>query len=77
VRVTVTAPGFDAAIALRKVCPDGSASGDVELACEADADSGHRTSIERTLDAGTYWIVVDGQSPNDQGPFTVEYRTVR
>ncbi|HEX4445327.1 MAG TPA: hypothetical protein VH044_01270, partial [Polyangiaceae bacterium] len=78
VQVVVTAPGFDAAIALRKACADGSTgTGDVEAACEADADSGHRTSIERTLDAGTYWLVVDGQSPNDQGPFTIEYRQSR
>jgi hypothetical protein len=76
VRVTVTAPGFDAAVALRKGCSDGW-SGDVELACESDADNAHRTSIERSLEPGTYWVVVDGQSPNDQGPFTVEYRTVR
>jgi hypothetical protein len=76
VRVVVTAPAFDAAVALRKACADGGAS-DAELACEADADAGHRTTIERTLDPGTYWVVVDGQSPNDQGPFTIEYRTAR
>ena len=27
----------------------------------------HRTSIEHSLDAGTYWVIVDGQSPNDRG----------
>jgi hypothetical protein len=76
VRITIVAPGFDAAVALRKGCSDG-VGGDIELACESDADSARRTSIERLLEAGTYWVVVDGQSPNDQGPFTVEYRTVR
>jgi hypothetical protein len=76
--VDVTAPGFDAAVALRKACADGGPiAGDVELACEADADQGHRTTIERPLEAGTYWIVVDGQSPNDQGPFTIKYRLSR
>ena len=29
------------------------------------------------LEAGSYWVVVDGQSPNDQGPFTLEYHLVR
>jgi hypothetical protein len=78
VRVVVTAPGFDAAVALRKACADGGgAAGDVELGCESDSDATHRTAIERTLDAGTYWVVVDGQSPNDQGAFTIEYRVVR
>ncbi|HEX3772075.1 MAG TPA: hypothetical protein VHV30_14465 [Polyangiaceae bacterium] len=76
VRITVTAPGFDAAVALRNACTDGS-PGQVELTCEGEADNGRRTSIERTLDPGTYWVVVDGTSPNDQGPFTVEYRTTR
>jgi hypothetical protein len=78
VRVEVTATGFDATVALRKACADGSGGmGEVELGCESDADTGHRTSIERSLEAGTYWVVVDGQSPNDRGPFTIEYRTLR
>jgi hypothetical protein len=72
--IDVMAPGFDAAVALRKTCPDGAGTaGDVELACEADADTTHRTTLERALEAGTYWVVVDGQSPNDQGPFTIKY----
>jgi hypothetical protein len=76
--IDVMAPGFDAAVALRKTCPDGAgAAGDVELACEADADTTHRTTLERALEAGTYWVVVDGQSPNDQGPFTIKYRVTR
>jgi hypothetical protein len=74
----VMAPGFDAAVALRKTCPDGAGTaGDVELACEADADTTHRTTLERALEAGTYWVVVDGQSANDQGPFTIKYRVAR
>jgi hypothetical protein len=78
VRVDVTATSFDATVAVRRACADGSAgSGDVELACESDADAAHRTSLERSLEAGTYWIVVDGQSPNDRGAFTVEYRVLR
>ena len=78
VRIDVTATSFDATVALRKACADGSGSiGDAELGCESDADAAHRTSIERSLEAGTYWVVVDGQSPNDRGPFTVEYRVLR
>jgi hypothetical protein len=78
VRVAVVAATFDAVIALRRTCGDvagGAAS--AELACESDSDVAHRTAIERTLEAGTYWLIVDGQSPNDQGPFTLEYRVVR
>ncbi len=75
--VDVTAPGFDAAVAIRKTCADSAGPGDVELGCESDADAGHHTLLERPLDAGTYWVVVDGQSPNDQGPFTIKLRLAR
>jgi hypothetical protein len=78
VRLAVTAATFDTALALRKACADPfGAIGTVELACESEASSGHHTSVERSLEAGTYWVVVDGQSPNDQGPFTLEYRVLR
>ena len=76
--IALTAPSFEAAIALRKVCPDASGGARAsELLCEADSDAGQRTSIDRILEVGTYWIVVDGQTPNDQGPFTLEYRATR
>ncbi len=83
VRIVATAASFDVVLALRRACEDAAGSvgagpaGTVELACESEADVGHRTTIERTLQAGTYWVVVDGQSPNDQGPFTLEYRVLR
>jgi hypothetical protein len=78
VRVTVSSTGFDPAVAIRRVCADGAPNGgDLEVACEADADSAHKTSVERTLEPGPYWIVVDGQSANDQGAFTIDYRVVR
>ncbi len=83
VRVTLLATGFDAGLALRKACADAAGGADVaELACEAspgDPQSGgpRATVIERTLEAGSYWLVVDGQSPGDQGSFTLEYRVLR
>jgi hypothetical protein len=85
VRLTLAGTTFDAALALRKACADGSgagsatASADVsELACETSSGDAHRaTIIERTLEAGTYWVVVDGQSAADQGSFTLDYRVLR
>jgi hypothetical protein len=78
VRVTVTAPSFDAVVAVRKACADtpGGARA-AELSCEAGSDVGHRTLLDRTLEIGTYWIIVDGQTPSDQGPFTIDYRVVK
>ena len=60
VRLTLDAP-FSAALVLRKTCADASGGADVaELGCETDADSGHRAVLERTLEGGVYWVVVDG-----------------
>jgi hypothetical protein len=77
VRIVVTAPTFEATVALRKVCGDAPGAPSGELACESGADGARKTMIERTLDAGTYWVVVDGQSAGDQGAFTIEYSTRR
>jgi hypothetical protein len=78
VRVSLMERGFEGALALRKACADGVGGADVaELACEVATEGHHPAVIERTLEAGTYWIVVDGQSPADQGTFTLDYRVVR
>jgi hypothetical protein len=74
VRIELTANGFDALLALRKSCGDAvRTSGNVELACNGEPDRAKRTVMETSLEAGTYWVVVDGQSPNDQGAFTLKY----
>ena len=54
----------------------GLAATGAVLTCEADADSTKHLTLDRTLEPGTYWVVVDGQTPNDQGPFTLDYRIV-
>ncbi|HXN30933.1 MAG TPA: hypothetical protein VN894_03685 [Polyangiaceae bacterium] len=78
VRIELAASSFEAAMALRRACADASGGARAaELVCEADSDSGRRAIIDRVLEVGTYWVVVDGQTPNDQGPFTLQYRTVR
>ncbi len=78
VRVTLAQTTFDGALVLRKACTDGAAAGDVaELACETASEARRPASIERTLEPGTYWVVVDGQSPTDQGSFSLDYRVLR
>lgn len=68
VRVSLQAASFDAALSLRKACGDGPGA---ELECRDDSDVSRHTTLQRRLEAGTYWVVVDGQSPNDQGTFTL------
>jgi hypothetical protein len=74
VRVEVNA-GFDAAVALRRTCADVPGTTSAELACATEVDGNRRIVVEKTLDAGSYWVMVDGQSAADQGPFSIVYRT--
>jgi len=76
VKLAVVAQGFDATLAIRRTCGD-TPGGAPELGCEGDpGENGRRITLERTLEAGTYYAVVDGLAPTDQGAFTLEYRVV-
>lgn len=72
VRLSLSAR-FDAVVALRNVCGEPLSGPAPELACESEPDPSHRTTLARTLEPGTYWVVVDGQSADDLGPFTLDY----
>ena len=65
---TLTA-SFDATLALRKACARRAPAGGVGARVRGGRRRKRTVRIERTLEAGTYWVVVDGQSPNEQGPF--------
>jgi hypothetical protein len=74
VKLELTATTFDAFLALRRSCGDAAGNtGGAQLACSAEADRARTTDLEATLESGSYWVVVDGQSPNDQGVFTLRY----
>jgi hypothetical protein len=75
VKLTLATSGFDATLAIRRTCADVP-GGVPELGCEAGSERSHVAVLERTLDPGTYYAVVDGQSATDQGPFTLGYRVV-
>jgi len=77
VRLTVKASTFRAALAVRSTCADTPGSPPPLVACESsDDDDASRTVVERTLEAGAYWVVVDGQSPTERGDFRLEYDVV-
>jgi len=80
VRLSLAAEGFDAALALRKDCEDGPGSRrSPEVFCVLTAQTAknhaptlslaNEASIDRVLEAGTYWVLVDGQTRNASGPF--------
>ena len=65
-------PGFDGAIALRKTCPDGlGGSPASEIDCESEG-----RPIGQTLEAGTYWLVVNGATSGHGGAFTLRYAKI-
>ncbi len=66
--VTTHGTGFNTVLYLRS----GSCCG-AEIACNDDAD-GRATSVlaQRGLEAGTYYIYVDGATSADAGPFTID-----
>lgn len=75
IRLTVRASTFRPALAVRAACADAPGSPPPLVACESntDDDAATRTVIERMLEAGVYWVVVDGQSPSERGEFKLEY----
>jgi hypothetical protein len=80
VRLFLTTPTWDGVLAIRKSCMDASGAGVArgsEAACNNDWQDSRHAKIETTLDAGTYFVVVDGHQAHNEGPFTLEYRVLK
>jgi hypothetical protein len=75
VRIVVDETDFDAALSIRRACVDAP-GGPTELACDADDASSRRVTVEHTLEPGSYFAVVEGASPADQGTFSITYDAV-
>jgi len=77
VLLALSTPTWDGVLVLRRSCLDASpARGSVEVECNNDADDVHHARIDTVLDAGTYYVVVDGHASHNDGPFTLEYRAL-
>lgn len=50
---------------------------EVEVACNNDAPDTRHSKIDTTLDAGTYFVVVDGHQGKHEGTFTLEAKAMR
>ncbi|MBK8172413.1 MAG: PPC domain-containing protein [Sandaracinaceae bacterium] len=66
-RLTLSAD-FDAALYIRHDCLVETS----EVACNDDSSDNRHSFIEQTLDAGTYYVVVDGFRTGNQGSFTLD-----
>jgi len=80
VRLLLTTPTWDGVLALRRSCPTSGTLSQVrssEVTCNNDSGDNHHAKIETTLEAGTYFVVVDGHQSKNEGPFTLEYRSLK
>ena len=70
VRISMSSD-FDGALHLRRDCVDVS----TEVACNDDQDDNRHSLLDTVLDAGTYYVIVDGFSASNNGTYTVEFQT--
>lgn len=64
---------FDGAIYIRRDCADPT----TEVACNDDAPDNRHSEVEAVLDAGTYFVFVDGFADSSQGSFTMDVEVTR
>lgn len=79
VRLSLATPAFDGVLAVRKSCLEGAGgtgARGVEAACNNDADDTHHSRVDATLDAGTYFVLVDGHAGANEGQFTLDYKVL-
>lgn len=62
---------YDAALHLRRSCADRAS----ELACNDDHQDQRHSRVEADLDAGTYYVIVDGFQANNAGTYSIQYTT--
>ena len=65
--------GWAGVLAVRKTCVEGdhAAASAAEVDCKVE--DGADVEFDSVLDAGTYFVVVDGKEASSAGPFTLEY----
>jgi hypothetical protein len=80
VRLLLATPAWDGVLVVRKSClePAGaSGARAAEVTCNNDFEDAHHSKIDTTLDAGSYFVLVDGHATGNEGAFTLEYAIVR
>jgi len=80
VELTLSTPNHDGVLAIRRSCidpPQMKSARTAEAACNNDSPDNRHSKIDVTLDAGTYFVVVDGHQGKNEGPFTLESKVVR
>lgn len=76
VHFALATPAHDGVLSIRRSCLD-QRNARAELTCNNDSDDSHHSRIESVLDAGTYYLVVDGVGTGSEGPYTLEYKVLQ
>ena len=80
VRFLLATPSWDGVLAIRKTClepPGATSARAAEVSCNNDFEDAHHSKIDATLDAGSYFVLVDGHATGNEGAFTLEYAIVK
>ena len=80
IRLVLSTPTWDGVLALRKSClepPGTSGARAAEVACNNDSEDAHHARLDTTLDAGTYFVHIDGHASGNEGSYSLEYKVVR
>jgi hypothetical protein len=79
-QLLLSTPNHDGVLAIRKSCidpPQMKSLRSAEAACNNDGPDNRHSKIDATLDAGTYFVVVDGHQGKNEGSFTLESKVVK
>ncbi len=68
VRLTLNSTGFDGVLHLRSRCPEPGA----EVGCNDDQGLAGASILDLVLEAGTYWVFVDGRDETASGSYSIE-----
>ncbi len=79
-QLLLSTPNHDGVLAIRKSCIDPPQMKSVralEVGCNNDGPDNRHSKIDTTLDAGTYYVVVDGHQAKNEGTYTLEAKVVK
>ncbi len=65
--------GWGGVLSLRKTCLEADRASTAASEVECHAEEGPDVEYDGTLDAGTYYVIVDGKEPSSAGSFTLDY----
>jgi len=80
IQLLLATPNHDGVLAIRKSCldpPQMRSVRNAETACNNDSPDNRHSKIDATLEPGTYFVVVDGHTAKNEGPFTLEYKVMK